>query len=390
MKMNLLVTFTYNVSLERYYEIGTIYREIAIYKELAKKQVDIGFLTYGNQKDFEYSDLLKPIKIFPVSKFINSEIRPLKHIKKLLLPFKLKKLFNSVDLIKTVQIYGSWVACIAKILYNKKIIIRSGFEWLSATKNVIEKKGFRNYIRYLLRYSFIFINELISYKLADGIILTSDYDIPFVLKYYKLKKKYKKNKIRLIYNFIDEELFKSLPLSKKNKHILFIGNLHRGKNVMNLVEAFKDLNGFTLDIIGKGPDKEKMKKRANELDLDVNFLGLFPNNKIPEVLNQYQIFILPSISEGNPKVLLEAMSCEVACIGTNIKGINNIIKHKENGFLCKTDPESIRDAILTVYNNQRLRKKIAKNARQFILDNCSLKSIAEKEYSFYQEILRTN
>ena len=98
MKMNLLVTFTNNVSLERYYEIGTIYREIAIYKELAKKQVDIGFLTYGNQKDFEYSDLLKPIKIFPISKFVNSEIRPIKHIKKLLLPFKLKKLFNNVDL----------------------------------------------------------------------------------------------------------------------------------------------------------------------------------------------------------------------------------------------------------------------------------------------------
>ena len=84
------------------------------------------------------------------------------------------------------------------------------------------------------------------------------------------------------------------------------------------------------------------------------------------------------------------MSCEIACIGTNIKGINNIIKHKENGFLCKTDPESIRDAILTVYNDQRLRMKIAKNARQFIIDNCSLKSITEKEYSFYQEILGIN
>lgn len=385
--MNLLVTFTYNVSLERYYEYGTIYREIAIYKELAKKNINIEFLTYGNQKEFEYSKLLEPIKIFPISKFIQSKIHLFKHLKILILPFKLKNLFHNVDLIKTIQVYGSWIACIAKILYGKKIIIRSGFEWLSATKNVIEKKGFRNYIRYLLRYSFIFINELISYKLADGIILTSDYDIPFVLKYYRLKKKYKNNKICLIYNFIDEEIFKPIPMIKKDKHILFIGNLHRGKNVMNLVEAFKDIKEFTLDIIGKGPDEEKMKMRAEELDLNINFLGRFPNNKMPEIINQYHIFILPSISEGNPKVLLEAMSCEVACIGTNIEGINNIVRHKVNGFLCKTDPESIRNAILTVYNDDNLKKKIARNARKFILKNCSLKSIAEKEYLFYQQIM---
>jgi glycosyltransferase involved in cell wall biosynthesis len=82
------------------------------------------------------------------------------------------------------------------------------------------------------------------------------------------------------------------------------------------------------------------------------------------------------------------MSCGVACIGTNIEGINNIIKHKENGFLCETDSESIRNAILTLYKDKDLMKKIAQNARQFILDNCSLKSITNKEYLFYQEILK--
>ena len=97
---------------------------------------------------------------------------------------------------------------------------------------------------------------------------------------------------------------------------------------------------------------------------------------------------MPSIAEGNPKVLLEAMSCGIACIGSNIRGINNIIKHKENGFLCETDSISIRDAIVELYNDENLRNKIGKNARKFILDNCSLELITEKEYSFYQEILK--
>jgi len=387
-KMKVLFTFTYNVSLLLWDQTGLIHRDISVYKELSKKNVKISFLTYGNHTDYEYSDLLGNIEIIPVNNLINSKFPLLKHIKSLLLPFKLKNLFKNIDLIKTGQIYGSWVACIAKIVYNKKIIIRSGFEWLRATKNVYKRDTIKSYIKFLFIYSFIFLNELIAYKLADGIIVTSDYDIPFIMKYYKLNKKYKKNRIRLIYNYIDESLFKSLSIQKKDKHIIYIGNLHRGKNVINLVKAFIGLKDFHLDIIGEGPDKEKMEKISKENNLNLNFLGLFPNNKIPEILNQYQIFILPSISEGNPKVLLEAMSCGCACIGTDIEGINNLIKHKENGFLCNTNPESIKDAILTIYNDKDLRNKIEKNARKFILENCSLRSITAKEYSFYKEIIK--
>ena len=82
------------------------------------------------------------------------------------------------------------------------------------------------------------------------------------------------------------------------------------------------------------------------------------------------------------------MSCGVACVGSNIRGINNIINHRENGVLCKTDSKSIRNAILELYTNEDLRTKIGKNARKFILDNCSLNLITEKEYSFYQELLK--
>jgi len=385
--MRVLFTFTYNVSLSIWDETGIIDRDVSLYKELSKKNVNITFLTYGNHKDYEYSELLGDIKIFPVSKLIESNIPLLKHIKSLLLPFKLKNFLKDIDLIKTGQIYGSWVAIIAKILYKKKVIIRSGFEWLRATKNVFKRNNLKSFINYLLRYSFIFLNELFAYKLADGIIVTSDYDVPFIMKYYRLKRKYKKNKIRLIYNYIDESLFKPLPIPKEDKRVIYIGNLHRGKNVINLTKAFIGLEDFHLDIIGEGPDKEKMEEIADQNKLNINFLGLFPNSKIPEILNQYQIFILPSIDEGNPKVLLEAMSCGIACIGTNIEGINNIIKHKKNGYLCETTPESIREAIKTVYKDVNLRKNIAKQAREFILNNCSLKKITESEYSFYREIL---
>jgi len=386
--MKVLLVFTYGKTLEGWYNKGIIFREIALYKELIKKNVKCNFLTFGSQNDFNYSELLEEIKVILIPNLLKSRSYPLELIKSLFIPFKLKSLFNNVDIIKTVQVYGSWIPCIAKILYNKKIIIRAGYQYLKAFKVRSNKKGLKNLIKYIVGYYFIFIFELIAYKLADGIILTSEYDIPYVIKQYGLKKKYKNNKIRLFYNFIEVDLFKPIPTKKKDRHILFIGNLHRGKNVINLVNAFKDLDDFYLDIIGKGPDEKKLKNIVKDSNINVNFLGLFPNNKLPEILNTYPIFILPSIAEGNPKVLLEAMSCGIACIGSNIRGIKNIIKHKENGFLCETDSNSIKDAIVELYNDENLRNKIGKNARKFILDNCSLELITEKEYSFYQEILK--
>ena len=73
------------------------------------------------------------------------------------------------------------------------------------------------------------------------------------------------------------------------------------------------------------------------------------------------------------------MSCGVACIGSNIEGINNIIKHKQNGYLCNIDSKSIEAAILEVYHNSDLRKNISMNARQFIIDNCSIQKTIEKD-----------
>lgn len=386
--MRILLTFTFKGSLIKWKKLGLLHREIALYNKISEKNVNYRFLTYGSNKDLIFSDLMEKIEIIPIQKFISSKFFPISFLKSLLLPLKKKSFFADIDLIKTNQTYGSWIAYIPKILYRKKLIIRAGFEWLNGHISFGNKKGIKNHIRYFLIYTLIYFIEFFSYKLADGIILTNKHEIDFIVKVFNLKKKQEKNKIKLIYNYIDEELFKPLDIVKKDKSILYIGRLSHEKNLFNLVEALKDLKDFSLDIVGQGPEKEKLINKAKEFSINLNLLGVFPNEEIPKILNQYQIFILPSVSEGNPKVLLEAMSCGVPCIGTNVQGINNILTHKINGYLCNTNSKSIKNAILTLYNDQNLREKISKNARRFILENCSLTTIANKEFSFYQEILK--
>ena len=384
--MNLLFLFTYNVSLQQWDDLGLLEREISLYNQLSKKGINFKFLTYGDNKDLKFNSTLGKISILPIYNHIKSKSSILMLLKSLFLAFKLKKFFKNIDIIKTNQISGCWIGILAKILYNKKLIVRAGYQgfrnYVSLSKIQLKK----NYLIYLTKYIYFFITEFIAYKLADRIILTNKSDIDFIINTFKLKRKTKK--IYLFHNFIDTNLFKPLNLEKKDKHILFIGRLSMEKNLFNLLKAMKNLKGFTLDVIGSGPYDKVLKEKVKELDIDVNFFGIISNKRIPKIINQYQIFILPSFYECNPKTLLEAMSCEIPCIGTNVRGINDIILHKKNGYLCETNSNSIRDAIFYLYYNNILRKKIGKNARQFILKNCSLNLIVNKEYNLYKEIFK--
>ena len=385
--MKVLLLSTYGVSLKLWEKLGLIDREISLYKQLLNKGVEFKLLTYGDNKDLEYNHLLNNISILPINKYINSRSSILSLFKSFLIPIKLKGVFKEIDIIKTNQVDGWWIALLAKFLYKKKIIIRAGYGWL---RNYLSRaKIHRNmsYLKYIFNYIFIFLFEYLAYRLADEIISTNKSDIQFMIKKFKLKKKIRK-KIHLIPNFIDTNIFNPLELEKKKNHILFIGRLSLEKNLFNLFEAFKDLKNYTLHIIGIGPLKEELIVKAKEFGIKVNLLGKYPNNLLPEIINQYNLFILPSFYEGNPKVLLEAMSCGIACIGTNVRGINNIIKHNENGYLSEIYPSSIRNAILTLENDAVIREKLGKNARKFIINNYSLELVVNKEYLLYEQILR--
>ena len=161
------------------------------------------------------------------------------------------------------------------------------------------------------------------------------------------------------------------------------------KNLDNLIESFKNVADFSLDIIGEGKLKLRLDQKIKDLKLQdkIKFLGVFPNSELPRILNQYNIFILPSFTEGNPKALLEAMSCGIACIGSNIPGINQIIKHKKNGYLCNFDSLSIANAIKEINGDPILREELGKKAREFVVNNCSLEKIVEKELKIYKSIL---
>ena len=77
---------------------------------------------------------------------------------------------------------------------------------------------------------------------------------------------------------------------------------------------------INVKFVGSGSQKEELVKLAVKLGVNLKVTDQIPNEKLPETYRQADIFVLPSLAEGHPKALLEAMSCGLACMASNIPG----------------------------------------------------------------------
>ena len=365
----LAVFFTAGVSMKTWHEIGMIDREVALYNELSRYFGRIYFFTYGGDEDLEFrSYLADNIKIVP-KKCISNNL-----LYSLLIPFIHRKILKNVDILKTNQMLGAWSAVLAKLIYRKRLVVRTGF-MLSihfAKRNPKSKR------KWLMKSI-----ERLAYKLANAIITTSQANFEYVERNYRPHRSH-----ILIPNYVETDVFKPMNVAKQKGSMCFIGRLTQQKNLFALLEALEGLP-YTLSIIGSGEQGEQVKEFAREKQVKANFLGNVPNHELPEILNRHELFILPSLWEGMPKTLLEAMSCGLPAIGTKIDGIREVIKHGENGILCDTDSGSIRQAIMSLMEKEELKVRLGEGARRTIVDSYSLDSLVEKELKLLEALVKT-
>ena len=362
----LALFFTTGLSLKTWHDIGMIDREVAIYNELSKYFEHIYFFTYGDEDDLRFKSYLADnITIVPKKCVSNSLLYSV------MLPFIHRKVLSRAHILKTNQMYGSWSAVLAKLIYRKKLIIRTGYMW----SIFFAKEYPRSWKRLMIKNA-----ERIAYKLADGIITTSQAGFDYVERNYNPAGTHV-----LIPNYIETDVFKPMNMAKQKGSICFIGRLTQEKNLFALLEALSGLS-YTLTIIGSGEQRERLKQFADENGVKVNFLGNIPNHKLPKILNEHELFVLPSLWEGMPKTLLEAMACGLPSIGTKIDGTKEVIEHGKNGILCDTDSNSIRQAIIRVMEDEGLRQTLAGNARKTIEEGFSLGQLIERELDLYTQL----
>ena len=269
--------------------------------------------------------------------------------------------------------WGSWVAVLSCLIYRKPLLLRTGYEFYKFSLEL--KKSF-------LYLKFAKIISYLAYNFATIINVSTNEDKKFVVNCFKINKA----KIIVKPNWIDAELFKPTKV-KKNKSILLVGRLERQKNYQLILKSIKNLD-IDLVIIGEGIQKKELLDLSIKQKVNITFLRNISNDKMPYYYNKYLIYVICSRFEGNPKSLLEAMSCGSLVIGTNVTGINSIIKHKDNGLLTNENAVDLNNKIQLLLNDLPLRKRISKNARKYILNNNSLKFSVENEYQTYKLLLK--
>ena len=371
--IRLTLFMTDGMSIKKWAEYGMLDREISLYSRLANKLSCIQIYSYGTNKDLNYLKNEHRITVLPW--ISNRGIKYYSDIGPYLHYFKLR----NTDIIKTNQISGALSAVKAKNICNKPLIVRCCYVW---SDFAIKRNDTQEVIQAAER------TERISFNEADKIIVTCMRDKNYIIKKYNLYD----DKINIIPNYVDIEMFK--PIIRVNKipgRVCFVGRLDGQKNLFSLFNAIESVEKVKeLLIIGDGPLKDELVIKANNLSTKVTFSGIIPNLDLPEIIQSAEVFILPSLYEGMPKTLLEAMSCGMPCIGANSDGIKEIINHKENGLLCEKDEFSIANSIKLLFEDHKLRKEIGNNARMEIERNYNLDNVVELELNIYRELLNIN
>jgi glycosyltransferase involved in cell wall biosynthesis len=229
-------------------------------------------------------------------------------------------------------------------------------------------------------YNFL---DVLSFRNLDKVIAVSD-----KLKQELVQKGVKKEKIKVIQNcvLVNDDIeekqkcrsnIRKLYKIKKNEILIgYIGRLSVEKGLKYLIESLAILKTMSkplrLIIIGDGPQYQELENMVGEKNLKNKIIFAGFQKDVVKIIPAFDIFILPSLTEGTSMALLEAMASGVPVVATAVGGTPNVIRSHKNGILVPPEsPEDIANAIKKLVESENLREKLSKTALQTIKYNFS-------------------
>ena len=173
--------------------------------------------------------------------------------------------------------------------------------------------------------------------------------------------------------------------------LLLIGRMTEQKGHAVLLEAVSRIKNvlppFRILFAGEGPQKEFLTKKSHTLDLHENTVFLGGRRDIPELLSASDVVVLPSVSEGVPYVLLEALAMGKTVILSNVNGVSELMPNGDEGYLVPPgSPEKLTEALLkTLWDKQDARERAGAGRRRVQQDH-DLKKILAKWETLYHEL----
>ena len=253
-----------------------------------------------------------------------------------------------------------------------------------------------NWLRWHWRLGLYCLLDSLWIRYFDRVITVSDKNIKELLRY-----RIPKGKIRVIDNGIDMERFsreiqvdmikKELGLLENSKIVGTIGRLGDEKGQIYLLRAAEGVvekeKSVRFLIVGDGPLRKYLKEETAKLGIAdrVTFTGY--RQDIPELFSVMDLFVLPSIKEALPMVLLEALAARKAVIATRVGAIPKVVNN-ENGILVEPgDVEGLRNAILSLLASEEKRQRYASAGHNTVKTHFSSERMSSKYIDLYNELL---
>ncbi len=211
-----------------------------------------------------------------------------------------------------------------------------------------------------------------SINQSDGVTAVSEYLRNETYDRFDIKKD-----IEVIPNFIDldrfqksdQNHFKKAICPNDEKVVVHVSNFREVKRVPEVVSVFakileNDIKAKLL-LVGDGPDRQRAEQRCRELGMceHVRFLG--KQDQVEDILSIADLFLMPSGSETFGLAALEAMSCSVPVVSSNIGGLPEVNLHGDTGYLCDLDDiDCMGDYSVKILSDEKLHQELSQNARK--------------------------
>ncbi|OEU42514.1 hypothetical protein BGV40_09120 [Methanosarcina sp. Ant1] len=254
-------------------------------------------------------------------------------------------------------------------------------------------------VRYsYLRWVNIFL-EYISCKQADGIMVNSEEIKQDLIKYSKINP----DIIRVIPNSVDVDYFRpncvkkdQLGLNPEENILLFVGNVFRLKGIYDLLDALPKVliqePNTRLIIIGS-IHKDELQYLSNyikerKIESNILFLNHMSQDELIKYYSVADVFVFPSLYEGSPRAVQEAIACGCPVVATNIGGINILDEnHEYISFVNIKSPDMISKKVLELLKDSNLAKAKAKKGIHHIQQEFSNKNVAGQIVEFYNHLV---
>ncbi len=172
----------------------------------------------------------------------------------------------------------------------------------------------------------------------------------------------------------------------------WVGRMTAVKRTEDVLEAFKRLRDNGVDaslwMVGDGPDREQLERRASELGVirDTLFLGY--QEDVAPYYAAFDALVLPSANEGTPVSVIEALAAETPVVATRVGGVPDVVREGEEGFLVETgDTDELAERLTRLARDPELRQRLGRSGRRRVLSRYAVGRLLDDVDRLYRELL---